>query len=170
MEQLLRLAPLVRAELPRLTSGHHTDHSFPARTNKGGGLYDHSRDEVRRRQKEDVPRIRAKLVQRLDPVDDKILELPLTLGTLTALVAVHDDDVLHARVALGGRTLFYHSRLLEDGLFEELTHVPERDERCGRGGDDDDWDFVPYAVRSCQSENIYPSNGRGTHWYFYLLL
>jgi len=135
--------------LPRLTSGHHADHSFPARTNKGGHYYD---TKVRRRQKRDAPRIRAKLVQRFDPIDDKILELPLTIAAFAALVAIHDDDVLHAGVSLGRSTLFYHSRLLEDGLFEELAHVPERDERCRRGGDDDDRDFVPYAVRTCQLE------------------
>ena len=116
------------------------------KTKRGGTLYDHQK--LRRRQEGDAPRIRAKFVQRLDPIDDKILELPLTLDALTALVAVHDDDVLRTRVALGRRTLFCNRRLLEDGLFEELAHIPERDERRGRGGDDDDWDFVPCAIRS----------------------
>jgi len=112
-------------------------------------LYDHQNEEKTKR---DAPRIRAKLVQRFDPIDDKILELPLTLAAFATLVAIHDDDVLHAGVSLGRSTLFYHSRLLEDGLFEELAHVPESDERCRRGGDDDDWDFVPYAVRTRQLE------------------
>ena len=55
-----------------------------------------------------------------------------------------------AQFALGRRTFFCYSRLLENGLFEELAYVPERDERCGRGRDDDDWDFAPCAVRSRQ--------------------
>jgi len=147
MEQLFRLAPLVRAELPRLAGGHHTDHPFPARkaTREPPSALAQNRTE---QNKINAPRIRAKLVQRLDPIHDEILELPLALAALAALVAVHDDDVLRARVALGRGAFLGYRRLLEDRLFEELAHVPKRDERGGRGGDDDNWDFAACGDRS----------------------
>jgi hypothetical protein len=103
-----------------------------------------------RREKKDAPWVRTKLVQRLDPIDDKVLQLPLALARATARAAdaltragaVHDDDVLGPRVALGRRALLRHRRVLKHRLLEQLAHVPERDERRGRRGDDNDRRFA----------------------------
>jgi len=79
MKQLPRLIPLVRPELPRLPRRHHTHHP--------------------------LPRVRAKLGQRLDRVHDEIGEprdcfLPAAVDG--GAFAVDGDEVVGFEVAFGG--------------------------------------------------------------------
>jgi len=79
MKQLPRLIPLVRPKLPRLPRRHHTHHP--------------------------LPRVRAKLGQRLDRVHNEISEsrncfLPAAVDG--GAFAVDGDEVVRFEIAFGG--------------------------------------------------------------------